>query len=247
MKQEYTKYSSEDHEIWGILFNRQLNNLQGKACNEYMDSISELHPNMNNSEVADFKKLELSLEKTGWTIEVVKGLIPVEEFFKLLAAKRFCSSTWLRSRAQLDYLEEPDMFHDTYGHIPLLMNETYASFMQKFGELGVRYLHDDRALTALQRLYWFTIEFGLMKSNDKPKIYGAGILSSYGEVNHIYENKKVELLDYNVEHIAHNHFVNSEIQMRYYLIKDFDQLFHSLEEMEALLEEGINIQPMIVR
>ena len=178
---------------------------------------------------------------------MVEGLIPVEDFFQLLAKKRFCSSTWLRNRAQLDYLEEPDMFHDTFGHIPLLMNTTYASFMQKFGELGVAHINDDRALTALQRLYWFTIEFGLMKSKEKPLIYGAGVLSSYGEVNHIYENTKVELLEYDVEAIAHNPFINSEIQMRYYLIDSFEQLFNSLEVMGEILAKGIKIEPNIVR
>lgn len=247
MVQNYKKYTREDHEIWKILFDRQMDNLKGKACVEYMECIAEFYPNMSNKEVADFDKLEKSLVKNGWEIEVVKGLIPVEEFFQLLAKKKFCSSTWLRSREQLDYLEEPDMFHDTFGHIPLLLNSTYAKFMQKFGELGVKYLNDRIALTALQRLYWFTIEFGLMKGVDKPQIYGAGVLSSFGEVNHIYEDPAVELLDYSVDQIARNHFVNSEIQMRYYLIDNFDQLFHSLEIMEELLKRGIDIEPQIVR
>ncbi|MFK7756833.1 MAG: phenylalanine-4-hydroxylase [Flavobacteriales bacterium] len=252
MTQDYNKYTAEDHAIWGILFDRQLLNLEGKACSEYLDCIEELFPHMNNSEVADFRKVEEALAKTGWTIEVVEGLIPVEDFFQLLAQKRFCSSTWLRTRTQLDYLEEPDMFHDTFGHIPLLMNETYAAFMKKFGELGVKHLNDDRALTALQRLYWFTIEFGLMKGaahakSGKPQIYGAGVLSSFGEVNHIYEDHKVEVLPYDISAIAHNHFVNSEIQMRYYLIDSFEQLFHSLDEFDVLLEQGLDIEPQIVR
>ncbi len=247
MKQLYDNYTAEDHAIWKILFDRQVKNLQEKACPEYLDSLAELYPNMNNNEVADFRKVVKSLAKNGWEIEVVKGLIPVEDFFQLLAQKRFCSSTWLRSREQLDYLEEPDMFHDTFGHIPLLMNPTYASFMEEFGKLGVRYLHDEGALTALQRLYWFTIEFGLMKGDEKPWIYGAGVLSSFGEVNHIYENPDVEVLDYNVEQICHNHFVNSEIQMRYYAIDSFDQLFDSLKEMERLFEQGLDVEAQIVR
>jgi len=247
MNQEYSKYSKEDHAIWNILFDRQLKNLEGKACIEFLDSIQELYPNMNNSEVAEFGKVESALKKTGWKIEVVKGLIPVEEFFPLLARKRFCSSTWLRKREQLDYLEEPDMFHDTFGHIPLLMNPTYAAFMQEFGKLGSKFLNDKSALTALQRLYWFTIEFGLMKREENLKIYGAGILSSYGEVNHIYENPNVEVLEYNVENICHNFFINSEIQMRYYAIKSFDQLFDSLTEMERLFTSGLKVDAKIVR
>ncbi len=247
MKQNYEKYTAEDHEIWGILYDRQVANLKGKSCDEYLACLEELQPNMSNQEVADFRKVERSLEKTGWSIEVVKGLIPVEDFFQLLTQKRFCSSTWLRSRAQLDYLEEPDMFHDTFGHIPLLMNETYAAFMHKFGEIGVGYLGDDKALTALQRLYWFTIEFGVMKGVDKTRIYGAGVLSSYGEVNHIYEHPEVEILPYDVKAIASNPFVNSEIQMRYYEIEGFQQLFDSLDEVQELLDSGLDIAAEIVR
>jgi len=247
MKQNYEKYTTEDHQIWKILFDRQMANLEQKASAEYLECMAELSPEMINSEVADFRKVEKKLKKNNWEIEVVEGLIPVEDFFQLLANNKFCSSTWLRSRSQLDYLEEPDMFHDTFGHIPLLMNDTYARFMKKFGDLGVKYLSDGAALTALQRLYWFTIEFGLMKGTDQHKIYGAGILSSFGEVNHTYNHPDVEILPYDIRSIAHNDFINSEIQMRYYLIEDFKQLFDSLDEMDSLLAAGLDVEEKIVR
>jgi phenylalanine-4-hydroxylase len=247
MIQEYHRYSPEDHGTWQILYDRQIKNLPNKAYPGYLLSVEELLPEMNREEVADFRKIIPRLkEKNGWDIQVVKGLIPVEDFFALLAEKRFCSSTWLRSRAQLDYLEEPDMFHDTFGHLPLLMDSTYASFMEHFGKIGVRYLNDPIAITALQRLYWFTIEFGLIRGNGKPHIYGAGILSSYGEVNHIYESD-IEVIDFDLEKVIHNHFVNSEIQMRYYLIEDFEQLYASLTDLENLLEKGLEMEVDIVR
>ncbi|NND94044.1 MAG: phenylalanine 4-monooxygenase [Flavobacteriales bacterium] len=247
MKQEYSRYSPEDHGTWQILYDRQMKNLPGKAYPRYLDCVKELLPEMNRDEVVDFRKVIPRLkEKNGWDIKVVKGLIPVEDFFGLLAERRFCSSTWLRSRAQLDYLEEPDMFHDTFGHLPLLMDPTYAAFMEEFGKIGVRYLDDPIAITALQRLYWFTIEFGLIRGNGKPHIYGAGILSSFGEVNHIYESD-IEVIDFDLEKVIHNHFINSEIQMRYYLIEDFKQLYDSLSELNRVLEQGLEMEVDIVR
>jgi hypothetical protein len=132
--------------------------------------------------------------RTAWKIEVVPGLIPVDDFFELLAQKKFCSSTWLRKMEQLDYLEEPDMFHDIFGHIPLLSNALFSDFMQKFGKLGVAAKGDDEQILKLQRLYWFTIEFGMIGSDD-PKIYGAGICSSFGETNRSI-NKTISKVQY---------------------------------------------------
>lgn len=247
MEQTYSKYSPEDHGTWKILYDRQTKVLTDKGYPRFLDCVRELQPEMGPTEVADFRKVVPRLtEANGWEIEVVKGLIPVEDFFALLAEKRFCSSTWLRSRAQLDYLEEPDMFHDTFGHLPLLLDPTYAQFMEEFGKLGVKYAGDQKAITALQRLYWFTIEFGLIKGPAHPLIYGAGILSSYGEVNHIYTSG-VEVLDFDIEQVIHNHFVNSEIQMRYYMIQDLDQLFSSLTALDGLLAKGLDIAVDIVR
>lgn len=247
MEQLYKNYTQEDHEVWKILYDRQVLNLQGKACKEYLDCVKAIKTSLDDRGVPDFRNVDQTLlDGTGWSIEVVKGLIPVEEFFPLLANRRFCSSTWIRSRAQLDYLEEPDMFHDTFGHLPLLLDKTYAAFVQRFGALGAQHVDNESVITALQRLYWFTIEFGLMKGVDKPLIYGAGILSSFGESNHIYEGG-IEVLPFDLNQVIRNHFINSEIQMRYYLIDSFDQLYHSLDEMEELIEKGLDIAPQIVR
>lgn len=245
MTQEYDKYTNEDHEIWSILFDRQVANLKGKCTERYFECLEAFGTSLDGSRVPDFREVNAFLERsTGWSIEVVKGLIPVSEFFDLLAVKRFPSSTWLRSRNQLDYLEEPDMFHDTFGHVPLIADPTYCQFMQAYGQLGVEHKHDLRVVTALQRVYWFTIEFGLMKS-DPAGIYGAGIISSFGETNHVYEDQ-IELIDFDIEKIIFTPFVNSEIQMRYFLLNDFDQLFDSIEGLKALISSGTLPEPEIV-
>lgn len=238
MIQEYDKYQAEDHETWGILFSRQMENLKSKVFHKYLECLEEFGTAMPSNMVPRFDLVnEFLSAKTGWRVEVVKGLIPVREFFDLLAQKKFPSSTWLRSRDQLDYLNEPDMFHDTFGHIPLMADPVYASFMELYGKLGQKHHDDPRVVTALQRLYWFTIEFGLMRGRQGTLLYGAGILSSYGESNHVYEDD-IEVLDFDIEKIVFTSFVNSEIQMRYFLLEDFQQLFDSIQVLEGFISEG---------
>ena len=175
MKQHYEQYTEEDFLVWNTLFNRQVENLQEKSCNEYLYCLSQLKEVMNADSIPDFNLLNAQLKlATGWTIEVVPGLIPVDEFFALLEKKKFSASTWLRNMEQLDYLEEPDMFHDIFGHIPLFMDQSYANFAQKMGALGVKHASNEEVLLQLQRIYWFTIEFGLIEQNGI-KLYGAGI------------------------------------------------------------------------
>lgn len=235
MKQEYNKYTEEDFEVWKLLFERQEKNLQDKACKSYLNCLGKLKEGLNADEVPNFDKLNKLLKAhNGWSIEVVPGLIPVEEFFKLLAKKKFCSSTWLRKKSQLDYLEEPDMFHDIFGHIPLLIDNDYAAFAQKLGEVGVKNIHNKEVVTQLQRLYWFTIEFGLKKGATKTEIYGAGIMSSFGESNYIYETKP-EIKPYHFSSIINQDFRTDQIQTLYFEIDDYEQLYNSLHKFDMSL------------
>ena len=233
MKQDYSKYTKEDFDVWEILAERQIKNLQDKAHPEYIHCLNQLSDVLNPSEVPNFDKLNEKLLAThGWSISVVPGLIPVDQFFQLLADKKFCSSTWLRNMDQLDYLEEPDMFHDIFGHIPLLMNKEYSDFVQNIGIMGIRYGHDEEVVKQLQRLYWFTIEFGLIRYNGDIKLYGAGIMSSSGESDHIF-NDEIEVRPYQLSYILHQPFITSEIQKVYYEIESFAQLYESVDELEA--------------
>ena len=239
MIQNYDKYVSEDFEVWKILFNRQVENLKGKAHPEYLGCLGLIGDVLNADKIPHFEELnEILMAENGWSIVVVPGLIPVDHFFKLLSEKKFCSSTWLRKMSQLDYLEEPDMFHDVFGHVPLLMNPEYSNFVQKFGELGVRYGHNKTVEKQLQRLYWFTIEFGLIKQNSDTRIYGAGILSSSGESDHIFSDE-ITVSPYNVEKIIENDFITSEIQTQYYEINSLEQLYQSVGELENFLKKEV--------
>jgi phenylalanine-4-hydroxylase len=230
MKQIFENYTSEDHEVWNILFERQKENLKDKACPEYLAALDEMKEVLNPNSIPRFTDLnEWFAQRTGWEIHCVPGLIPVDEFFELLAQKKFCSSTWLRLKSQLDYLEEPDMFHDIFGHVPLLSLPMYSNFMHEFGKLGVAHKDSPEIQIYLQRLYWFTIEFGLMK-NDL-KIYGAGILSSFGESIECRKDIK-QKLEFNIEEVILKPYDSDKIQNEYFVIENFEALFESLKTIE---------------
>jgi phenylalanine-4-hydroxylase len=228
MKQIMENYNEEDLKVWNTLFTRQIKNLEDKACKEYLFYLNKLAPVLHADAIPNLNKLsDLLFEKAGWKIEIVPGLIPVKDFFELLAERKFCSSTWLRKMSQLDYLEEPDMFHDIFGHIPLLLDPTFGDFAQKLGEIGLEHHDNETVVVQLQRLYWFSIEFGLIKVNHERRIYGAGILSSFQETNGIFDTN-TEIFAFNLEEIIHSDFNNMTIQTKYYELESFEELFVSL-------------------
>lgn len=227
MKQQYEQYSKQDVEIWKLLFSRQIDNLQNKASNIYLEALEKMKPVLNEQEIPNFNKLNQWFKnETGWQMECVPGLIPVTDFFELLSQKKFCSSTWLRSLKNLDYLEEPDMFHDIFGHVPLLSNAVFSDFMHEFGKLGVKMKNDPVRLIQLQRLYWFTIEFGLINENGY-KIYGAGIASSFGESNLSLGNT-VQTSAFDIETIINKSFETDHVQNHYFIINSYEQLFEAI-------------------
>jgi phenylalanine-4-hydroxylase len=237
MKQNMNTYTESDLWVWKTLSQRQLKNIPNKASTAYIDALEVMSPVLNVNEIPDFEKVNTWFKtSTEWQIKVVPGLIEVEDFFQLLAQKTFCSSTWLRSKDSLDYLEEPDMFHDIFGHIPLLSNPIFSEFVHEFGKLGCQYLNDPEKLVQLQRLYWFTIEFGVIKEDAKIKSYGAGILSSYGETNQIDE-QAANFHTYDINEIINKPFRTDVMQEDYYVINNFSDLFNSLHQLKQTWEQ----------
>lgn len=234
MKQNFSSYTAADREVWKILFDRQKLNLEAKGSKAYMESLLLMSPVLNAEQLPDFDLIGMWFkEHTGWSIVVVPGLIPADEFFQHLANKQFCSSTWLRDLKNLDYLEEPDMFHDIFGHIPLLSDPVFSSFMQKFGKLGVQHAGKKEVILQLQRLYWFTIEFGVIRE-EKIRSYGAGIMSSFGEANHI-EAGNVAFSPFSLEEIIETDFRTDVVQQKYFVLESFDQLFDSIQKFDKRL------------
>jgi phenylalanine-4-hydroxylase len=236
MKQLYDRYTAEHQQVWNVLFERQFSNLQDKACSEHLQALHEMREVLHGNEIVHIDALSEALyRRNGWQIHIVPGLIPAADFLALLAEKKFCSSTWLRTMAQLDYLEEPDMFHDIFGHVPLLWNEQYADFVQQVGILGLRYKDNPAAIAVLERFYWFTIEFGLVQESGQEKIYGAGIISSFQETNSIYETG-VNVRPFDLVQIVEHEFVKSSLQPEYFSALSLEALYGYLPQLESVLE-----------
>lgn len=236
MKQNYDHYTTEDHAVWQLLFTRQTANLQDKACPEYLQCLAQMSDVLHPDAIPDFNLLnELLLDSVSWQIEVVPGHIPVKDFFELLAQRRFPSSTWLRSRSQLDYLEEPDMFHDIYGHIPLLIDPRYADAMHILGQMGHEYIRHEKVINALRSLYWFTIEFGLVLSEGALRIYGAGILSSFGESKAIFNSDTIRY-PFSLSEILATDFQTDKMQSQYFVAESMDQFLYHLNTLQTTIE-----------
>ena len=227
MKQQFKQYKQEDFSVWKKLFERQVINLKDKSCIEYLEALSNMKTVLSAERVAEFSQLDdWFSNESGWRIQCVPGLIPVDEFFELLAEKKFCSSTWLRAMSQLDYLEEPDMFHDVFGHVPLLSNDVFSKFIHEFGMLGKENRMNEERLLQLQRLYWFTIEFGLIEQ-DGPKVYGAGIASSFGESISSLEEGTLHV-PFNLDEVLQTSFETDKLQDKYFVINSFEELYNSI-------------------
>ena len=179
IEQDWDAYSAQDHATWRELFKRQSRLLVGRACNEYLAGLDQLGVGADG--IPDFRRLNDVLGRTtGWQIVAVPGLISEAAFFGHMAERRFVATRWIRSPEQMDYLQEPDIFHDVFGHVPLLTNPAFADYLQAYGRGGLKALRLG-ALDMLARLYWYTVEFGLLRTSDGLRIYGAGIASSKGE------------------------------------------------------------------
>ena len=195
--QVYSNYTAEDLQVWKILFDRQMQNLKGKVCEDFIRALETVK--FTREKIPDFSEVNSILgNETGWGLQVVPCISAQKEFFELLAQKKFTATCWLRTMEQLDYLEEPDMFHDVFAHVPLLSNIAYCSFFEGIGKLALKHIDDPFAVELLGKIYWFTIEFGLIEEKNDLKIYGAGIISSAGETKHAL-SKDAEKLKFDIE------------------------------------------------
>ncbi len=227
--QIYENYTREDYKVWKILFNKRLENLQGIVAEEFLVALRDL--NFKAEKIPNFVEINKILKnRTGWSIKTVPNISPPEEFFSFLSMKKFTATCWLRSKDQIDYLEEPDMFHDVFAHVPLLSNKDYTNFFKEIGEIALSVIEDPKKLEKLQRIYWFTIEFGLIKKNNDFKIYGAGIISSDEESKNAL-SKKSKKCEFDVKKVMNHSFRIDIVQDTYYYINSFEQLTSSIAEI----------------
>ena len=221
--QNWGAYSAADHNTWKTLYNRQLETLKARVCEEYLAGLKTLH--LVADTVPDFAQMNKHLRAaTGWEVLAVPGLIASKPFFSMLANRQFPAGTFIRTPEQLDYLEEPDIFHDVFGHIPLLSNPAYANYMQEYGRAGLAAL-EHKGIKFLARLNWYTIEFGLIKNNGEVKAYGAGIMSSYGEAKYLFNDPSANWLQFDIDRVLRTGYYIDDLQASYFTIDSFESLF----------------------
>ena len=217
-------YTEQDHAVWKALYKRQLDILPNRAIGQFMDSLNTL--NINQDRIPDFNDInKILMERTGWQVVAVPGLIPDEPFFELLANRRFPSGNFIRTMEQLDYIQEPDVFHDVFGHVPLLADPTFAKYMEEYGKGGLKAAKLG-TIDKLARLYWYTVEFGLIREKDGIRIYGAGILSSPTESVFALESDSPHRIGFDLKRVLQTHFQIDDFQDNYFVIDSFEQLFN---------------------
>jgi len=220
--QNWDAYEPQEHDRWNRLFERMTALLPGRACSEFLAGLDRLA--LGEAGVPHLERLSDRLEPiTGWRVVAVPSLVPDDVFFNHLANRRFPAGAFLRSEAEFDYIEEPDIFHDVFGHVPLLTNAPYAEFMQAYGQGGHRAL-EMGALPALARLYWYTIEFGLIREAGGLRLFGAGIMSSPNETVFALEDPSPNRIGFDLERVMRTEYRIDDFQQTYFVIDDFDAL-----------------------
>ena len=243
IEQNWQDYSEDEHAVWRLLFERQQKLLKRRACREYLDGLQTL--GVAEHGIPEFARLSDILDRaTGWRIVAVPGLVPDDVFFAFLAARRFPSTCFIRRRDQLDYLQEPDVFHDICGHVPMLMNPVFGDYMQAYGEGGLKALRLGH-LGHLARLYWYTVEFGLIATSEGLRIYGSGILSSAGESVYCLEDPRPHRLRFDLRRVMRTEYHIDRYQETYFVIDDFAQLFAATRPDFAPIYREIAVLPDI--
>jgi phenylalanine-4-hydroxylase len=233
--QRWERFGPEEHRVWNVLFARQRRKLAGRAVAAFEDGLDGLR--LSRSGIPDFDDLnERLFARSGWTVVAVPGLLPDEIFFGHLARRRFPAGNFIRPASSLDYLEEPDVFHDVFGHVPLLAEPWFADFMQRLGEEGVKAVAAGRGET-FSRLYWFTVEFGLALEEGALKVYGAGLASSFGEAAYALDSGRPERLRFNLGRVLRTPYRSDVFQPRYFVVDGMAELKSGIDL--ARLEEQL--------
>lgn len=221
--QDMAGYSPDDHAVWRLLYRRQKALLPRYACRECVEALAALDV---GERIPDLERISGQLQRaTGWRLVAVPGLIPTDVFFEHLAARRFPVTVWIRRRSELDYLVEPDLFHDFFGHVPLLLNPVFADYMQAYGRKGPEAIAHG-ALDRLSRLYWYLVEFGLLRTReDGLRAFGAGILSSRAELRYAIESPRPNRLRFDPERVMRTAYRIDAFQETYFVLDGFEELF----------------------
>jgi len=223
-------YTEEDHEVWGILYARRMTRLREDGSRVFLRGAEKI--GLAQDRVPDLNEVNKRLAGlTGWQAIPVTGFMPAREFFGCLAQRRFPTTIILRSKAQLDYLEEPDIFHDVFGHVPMHADPVFADFLQRFGEVGAS-AESDENVTRIARLFWFTVEFGLVKEDGQTKVYGSGLVSSHGDAAHAL-GPTCDRRRFSLDVVWDQYFEIDRFQDVLFVVDDLQDLFLAVDEAKA--------------
>jgi len=240
--QAWDRYAPQQHALYARLYARQQKLVGGRACDEFLQALAQLDM---GAQIPRFEDVCERLGRaTGWQIVAVPGLIPEDAFFRLLAHRRFPVTVWLRTPEEFDYIVEPDLFHDLFGHVPLLFNPVFADYMQAYGEGGLK-AQRRNALELLARLYWYTVEFGLIDTAQGLRVYGAGILSSPGELTRALTDPSPLRVGFDLRRVLRTVYEIDDFQRIYFVIDGFNQLFEqTAQDFAPIYEQLLPLPPL---
>ena len=231
--QQWGAYTAEQHATWAELVGRRMPQIEAHACQEYLEGFQQI--GLRTDLIPNLAEVNQRLRpRSGWRATPVSGFLPPDAFFAMLAARQFPTTTWLRSRDSMEYTPEPDIFHDVFGHVPMHAHPVFADFLQQYGRVCASLMHDKEKLEKMGRLFWFTVEFGVIRQGGKVKLYGSGLISSHGEGTHVIEGKP-EIRDFDLDLVLEQKFLVSEEQKVLYAVESFDQIYEAAQQAEKRL------------
>ena len=232
IEQKYQDYTPEQHAVWALLVRRRHPQIEAHACREYLEGYEII--GLQEDRLPNLASISERLgPRTGWNATPVSGFLPGEAFFEMLAARKFPTTTWLRSADSLEYIPEPDIFHDVFGHVPMHAHPVFADFLQHYGAICSKPENAD-ILERLGRLFWYTVEFGLIRQDGEIKVYGSGVISSHKECTNVIE-RGCDIRDFDLDEVLDTPVKVDELQKKLFAIRSFDQIYQAVQEAEARL------------
>jgi phenylalanine-4-hydroxylase len=231
--QDYDSYTPEQHEVWAELVSRRMPQLASHAAEEYLEGFAII--GLRTDRLPNLGEISQRLRpRTGWSTVPVSGFMPGPAFFEMLSLRQFPTTTWLRRRDSLEYTPEPDIFHDVFGHVPMHAHPVFAGFLAHYGQLCAG-IHDEALLERIGRLFWYTVEFGLIRQHGRVKVYGSGLISSNGECTNVLEGR-CEVRDFSLEAILNTPVQVDQMHKALFAIESFDQIYQALQQVTAEVE-----------
>ncbi len=230
--QDWSAYTPAQHAVWTELVTRRMPELELHACAEYLDGFQQI--GLQKDSIPDLTAVNQRLgPRTGWNARPVSGYLPAPAFFEMLATRQFPTTISIRGMESLEYIPEPDIFHDVFGHVPMHAHPVFADFLQHYGQVCTRLTAEDD-LVKMGRLFWFTVEFGVIRQKGEIKLYGSGLISSHGEARHVIDGGP-EIRPFNLDAVMAQEFSISEMQKVLYAVESFEEIYEATKEAEQRL------------